>query len=141
MVVPIYGRGVEVLVPLLVVLERAGVGLVVQRRAGGSGIRPVLLYAARHRVDPAGRDDVVRERGAAVGAVRVAHRREGIVDGDAALGEVAGDLARGGRPHHGIVDGLGLVAFDRRPEERLVLHDRAAERARVYVGVRGRLVA
>src|SRR5262249_28561678 len=141
MVVPIYGRGVEVLVPLLVELERAGVGLVHQRRAGGAGIRPVPPYAPRPRGGPAGRGGGVWGRGAAGGAVRVAHRREGIVDGDAALGEVAGDLARGGRPHHGIVDGLGLVAFDRRPEERLVLHDRAAERARVYVGVRGRLVA
>src|SRR5207237_4105987 len=101
-----------------------------------SRVGPVFLDGLGHGADPAGGDDVARERVARIGTVREPPRAQRIVDGHAAEREVAADLARRRRPHHRVVDGLGLVALYRRPEERLVLHDPTTGRAATYVGVR-----
>src|SRR6266545_2762760 len=78
-------------------------------------------------------------RAVATGLIRTG--REGVVDGDAALGEVPAELAIGRHPHGGVVDRVGLVPLERHPEEGLVLPDRAAEGAPVEIEVRVGLVA
>ena len=100
-------------------------------------------HVARHRIEAVGRDDVARERRAAVAACVTGQR---IVDDDqistrvARLGEIPGLLERGGQAQVVTAGGVGAVAFAGHPEERAVLQDRAAETAtaQMVVGVRQR---
>ena len=100
--------------------------------------RQVGHERARHRVDPAGRDDVARERLAAVAVgvagervvdhLELAVRREG-------LREVAGLLTVGRQPQVAVAGGVGAVALGRRPEERPVADDRTADAAAAQVEI------
>src|SRR6266571_4093291 len=136
-VIRIHHRGTKLFAPDLIELAGGRLGPVHQLRAGGARLWPVLPQGLGHRADPVGRDHVARERRAdeLPGVARIGPRGQRIVDGDTALGEVAVQLPRVRSPNHGVVDGVGLVALDRRPEEGLVLDDRPADRARVQVEV------
>src|SRR6185436_10807010 len=103
--------------------------------AGWPRPRPVLPQSLGNRADAVGWDDVARERSAdeLPGVVGVGTRGQRIVDGDAALREVAVQLPLVRGPDDRVVDRVRLVAFDRCPEERLVLDDRTADRAPIQV--------
>ena len=133
-VVPrVHPGGRPLVVPAVIDLERRLLGDVHELRRRGPAVagrrqRQILKHRLRDRIDQVRWNCVVGERHARI--------REGVVDRDAALREVAVALELGRQLHHCRPHRLRLVAFARSPKERAVVHDRATERPATQIEVR-----